>query len=385
MSGKQLNHEAVIVGLSGKFTPEGAAVSAADGIPRQNFVKDLLRVGKFFKRGTADGYQFDRTTLDHWADSVKRFIAAGNSIPVPNGHDTTGNADRNRGYLLDAWVENDTLMGKFEMIGTDGIAAANRSHVSIYSPPKHVDGNGTEWTMPITHVALTTDPVVNGQGRFVPVAASHGVAPHDVPILTPDQKGNAMDLKALAAKMGIKTELTNDNAVEVIASHFATVTTERDNAVALANSDDKGAKLNDMQAANDRLKGEVTSLSNQVKQLKPVQMGRDGLMYAKNSIDGEIEYLLSNGKITPAVADKIRPVLADGAFMLSMETRDSGASMPRSLELLKALRENDPIELAEKTKAQTVSLSRQSPDAKEAKHDPKVTDEMAAMAGGAAK
>ena len=157
-------------------------LSTESGQPAQRFRKELIRVGHYVK--ATDGLDFDvtREALDHWVMSFGKMKEAGVSVPVPIGH--TQDATANRGWVREMFREGDSLYGVIELIGTDAIALAGRTDVSIFSPPASIDGRGTQYLRPITHVALVTDPVVPGLAGFEAIAASlASVNPKDVTIL----------------------------------------------------------------------------------------------------------------------------------------------------------------------------------------------------------
>jgi hypothetical protein len=118
------------------------------------------------------------------AATVRQYIANGNKVPVPVGHANWENPERNRGWLVDACVEGDSLIGTVELVG-DGAKLAGTSDVSIYAEPSFTDSRGNYYEWPIRHVALCVDPVVPGLSGFMPLAASQGAAVTDVPILKP--------------------------------------------------------------------------------------------------------------------------------------------------------------------------------------------------------
>jgi hypothetical protein len=161
------------VALVSKTAPAVAvAVSLSNegGVPTQRFRKELIRVGHYVK--ASDGLEFDVTqeTLDHWVLSFGRMQAAGVKVPIPVGH--TQDVTANRGWLVGLERQGDSLYGIAELVGTDALALAACSDVSIFVPAVHVDGHGNQYLRPITHVALVTDPVVPGLAGFQAIAAS---------------------------------------------------------------------------------------------------------------------------------------------------------------------------------------------------------------------
>jgi len=136
----------------------------------QRFRKELIRVGHYIKAHDNLDFEVTREALDHWVLSFNKMREAGVRVPVPVGH--TENPEANRGWVHEMTREGDSLYGVIELVGTDAIAMAGRTDVSIYSPSLYVDGQGNQYVRPITHVALCTDPVVPGLDGFQAIAAS---------------------------------------------------------------------------------------------------------------------------------------------------------------------------------------------------------------------
>ena len=82
----------------------------------------------------------------------------------------------------------------------------------------------------------------------------------------------------------------------------------------------------------------------------------------------KIDGLVTDGKITPAVGEKLAASLigAEGSrniYALSIKAAKSvGLVAPYAKAILKALALNDPVKLGEQTKRQTLALSRVNPD-----------------------
>ena len=339
-----------VIELPGGLVPGGEVTEDANGVKRRRYLKDLARVGEFVKAGTGRRIKIDAGRIKHWAATAKEFIAAGNPVPMTATHDTTGDPDKSRGRLLDTFVEGDTLYGVIEAIGADAIQAASRSHVSIYSPPAFTDGEGKKWSWPIRHVALTTDPVLARQGDFVPIAASHDGDPAEVNILTPAES-STMDLKKLQKMLGIKDDLTDENAVEAISLAF----TEAKKA---AKPD---AKLEAVTAERDELAGKADALKARVDELVAgaAELSHTERYAMRRSLKTELAALVKDSRITPAVADKIEELLAGRDIMLAVGEDDAE---PLAMQIIDALKANDPVKLGEQTGMQVVRLAHTGKD-----------------------
>lgn len=323
-------------GTPGGFQPGGSQWDDENGQPHRRYVKELARVGEFRRRSDGNTYQLDGALLSQMADSTRKWLANGNTTSLPAGHDTTGNPDRNRGQVTDVFVEGDALYGVIEAIGEDGIKAASRSHVSIFSEgPAVKDSQGREYPWAIQHVALTTDPVINQQQPFIPIAASNGTIEAD--ILQPATEQKHMDLKQLQKRLGLDNELTEENAIEEIGKAF------------------------------DTAKGEVpeatkTELSNVKSQLQEAQKGGDKTIQLSNNeramgkrmVQQEAQRLVEQGKLTPAQRDKLVPELTATDEQIAFA--NDGSDCP-ALKLLKTFEDNSAIKLGEQTGHQVVELA----------------------------
>lgn len=331
----------VFAGLPGGFKVGGSVFTDENGQPHRRYVKDLVRVGEFFKASTGQAISVGQNDLETLEKSTKRYIANGNKVTLPAGHDTSGNPDKNRGYVTDVYLDGDTLYGVIEAIGEDAIAATSRSHVSIYSPPEWIDGAGNKYEWPIRHVALTADPVLNNQGGFVPIEAAQGDEPVKAEFLTPKTKEIVMDFSALATRLGITDPITEENAVEVIGGAFDALKAKPDaNQLAMAQE-------------------EVKTLKTRLAAAAPKELSHNERGMAKRLVKSELSNRIKDGNITPVVAGKIEKLLSGSDLMLSFN--ESGD--PIALQFLEALKENDVVKLGEQTGRQVVALSqREAPD-----------------------
>ncbi len=191
-----------------QFTIIGAS-NKVDGESVQRFRKEIIRIGGYVKGAR----EFDITpaVLQHWATTFGEMKANGVKIPIPNQHDTSGDPDKNRGWVVDMFVDDDALVMVCDLIGDDAIKAASRCDVSIFSPPEFTDGKGRIYEWPITHVALVTDPAIPGLGEFVSIAASR------------EWENTTMKWVNIGKALGIKDDLTAETAEKLICASVASV------------------------------------------------------------------------------------------------------------------------------------------------------------------
>lgn len=301
-----------------------SSVVDVDGVPRRKFRKDLIRVGTYVKDSEDLEFQVTRDTLDHWVQRFVEMKANGVRVPIPNTHGSAGDADENRGYVDDLFIEGDTLVMACEMIGEAGIEAAAKSDVSIYSPEEIVDGKGVKYERPIEHVALCTDPVVPGLGEFIPLAASMKA------------EENKMNLEKIKSAFSIEEKVTTDNVEELVLSKHTALTVElkklSDEFVAFKASATKNVTKPDEA---------LVSLSADNRRMK-------------------LEGLVEAAKITPAVRDKLTKIFVD-TEPLTLALSNGTASQFDAI--FDALKENDPVKLHELTGKQ-VELSSSVSDKK---------------------
>src|SRR5690606_13600266 len=100
----------------------------------------------------------------------------GIKIPLPVEH--TFDPEKNRGYVVGAQLGKNSkgIPALFALIQfrdeQEGKKLAASTDVSIFVPPDFTDGHGNKYPRPITHVALTSYPVVSGLDGFKAIAAS---------------------------------------------------------------------------------------------------------------------------------------------------------------------------------------------------------------------
>ena len=320
-------------GDAASFQLEGIAAFQAisgvsmtkDRVPKRKFRKEIIRAGTYVK----DEQEFEVThsSLKNWVRQFRAMKRNGVKVPIPLSHEDDGDSDKNQGWVHDLFVEDESLFMTCELIGEDAIGTAARADVSLYSPPSFKDGKGNEYTRPITHVAMTTHPVVPGLGEFVPLAASL------------KHKETEMDLaslgKALSLDLGDK-----EKAEETITAAFSQLKKDL-----VGEKEKRGI----VEKERDALKAE-TKKDNQVEPDPTL------ISLAADNRQMKLKQLVEAGRITPAVSDKLKTLYLgeeNKALILSLKTGTQG----QFDELVMALSENDPVKLKETSGQQTVALS----------------------------
>jgi hypothetical protein len=325
------------------------------------FLKDLVRPGHF--EHPTDGWKRDISAEDelNWLRSFQEMSANGVKVPIYTDHDDAeakDQSERTRGYLEDMWLgDTDTLYGVVGFTAEDGPKLAQTvGQVSIFVDPNFVDGEGREYGEAITHVTLTPEPIVPGQGEFIPMSR--------VSAAGPAEESEEMDelLKELQTRLGIEDEVTADNALELIGTAFDAAKTEQ-------------------QTKLDELTQQIAA--SRTKKDEPLDPDTEDMLV--EGAEAKLDKLVADGKITPAVSAKLAASLIGESgsrqgYLLSRHRSGTPKSVCRSI--LDALEDNNVVELGEQTRGQGLSLSHPS-DADQKASD-EAADEMIEMAGGTA-
>jgi hypothetical protein len=258
------------------------------------FEKELIYVGHF----TKGDQEWDVTeeSIDHWILEFSKMSAHGFKIVLPVEH--TFDPEKNRGYVTALSKKPNSrgvmaLFGRTEFRDLEAAKLALSTDVSIYSPPTYLMGNGYNAIRPITHVALTTYPVVPGLSPFETLAASFA-------------QGSLMVLIELAKKLGLEVpEGADDAAVsEMILKAFtdakkaATPAPATDPAVAASLSELLSLLKKDTKPASDPNEAIMLSMITDNRNLK-------------------IDSLVSTFKLSPAEATAWKKAYTPTAMALS--------------------------------------------------------------------
>lgn len=309
----------------------GRPISAAikgDAGQKQTFAKEVMRVGEFVgaKQGDDTPFTITNMTLDRWVKQFDQMKANGVEVPIPSGHEAGGDPLKNLGYVRSLYRDGGSLFAQMEMIGQDALDAARRNNVSIHTELDFVDCDGNQYSDPITHIALTPNPVVTNLRDFVPIAASRR--------RKQSQENGTMDLKKIGLTLGIKEPLTDANAEQLI----------------LARGKSLAQVAKEGEAKVTELTTQLTAAREQLKKTGDVPPTPDPQLVslAADNKKMKLHALVEAGRITPAVADKLAiAYVGDGdtkVLELSLSRRGVGDTFDA---VIAALRENDPVQLKE--------------------------------------
>ena len=345
-------------GLAGEVQPISGLWTDENGVPRRRYVKDMIRVGKY--KHPRDGWELDVTVekIDEWIEKFRQMKAAGVDVEIAKDHSMK--ADDVVGYVVDMYREGDTLYGVHEMRGSDAIDLAARvKNVSVLIDRDYVDGKGNKYGEVIVHSALVQQPVVPGQSDFKAIAASRsGGEVQEVPMLLSGdfEMANSDEvLEKLRELAGL-----DEGDEQVVMSKLTEMISELKTAKEAAE-----AKIKELESSNAELIAASKAANEQVDP--------DVLEERAETAEEKLQSLVEKAKITPAVAKKLQAALigdsgARNAYALTRKA--SGMDVPLAKQILEALKENDPVELGEKTKAQSVALARQVPGEEKVEIDP---------------
>lgn len=296
------------------------------------FRKELIYVGDFIKkqRGTKNEIKFSVRELDlhHWKRTHADMLAEGIVIPVPTEH--TEDVEKRRGTCEELEVATNSkglpaLFGYFSFRDDEAAKLAKTADVSIYVPPEYTSGKGTRYVRPITHVALTDYPVIPGLGKFEALAASQEVI--------------SMSLASLAEKIKLPVADKEDAEIEAaIATRFNELVTEVEN-------------------LQKQLKEKSKKPEEELEEVEASFVSPTMRKMAKENRQNKLDTLVSQGKITKAVSDKLAAkYCTDDALTLALSSKqenfDDGFD-----STIEALKDNAPsIEFRERTKGQTIAL-----------------------------
>lgn len=337
----------------------------AAGLPVQRFRKELIRTGTFTKDADGVTFSVDRTTLAHWAATFSRMREAGYKAPVPVGHEGAADPEKNRGWLVDVYPEGDSLVGVIELHGEEAIKLAGVADTSIFTQKRFTDDKGQSYDWPILHVALCTDPVIQGLKPFEALAASRGQSVLVLKLSQETPMSTVVDPAAGAAPSADPAEAV----IQAITDKVMGLV--RDKA---KTAQEKKAAFGDLMKKLEKALGvfeeekpaenpdQEASIAASRKAVDPMLVRLASENYA-HKLDG----LVTAGRLSKAARDKLAEQLLgkdNGALTLSLSRGDTS-----SIDgVIEALKENQPVPLGEMTSAQTLALanSRRSEEPDEA-------------------
>ena len=159
--------------------------------------KEILKAGHYVKESAGQEFDITVRTLDHLIKTFSLWVAGGNKVSVPLGHERANLPEFNKGWVDSLFRDGDSLFAILELSDPE---LALTTDVSVCIEAEFVDGKGIKYENVLTHVALTTSPVVGGLSNFTKLSLSIGETSMDF-------------LKKIAEKLGMKDVEPTEEAV----------------------------------------------------------------------------------------------------------------------------------------------------------------------------
>ncbi len=273
----------------------------ASGTGLTQFRKEVIKAGEYLHPATKKAFEVTVDTLNHWVSTFNRWIGNGNQVPIPLGHSKADNPEANAGWVTGLAVEGDSLYGIMEL---NDPKLSLTTDVSLCIEGEVSDGKGELYNNIITHIALCTDPVIAGLGKFTKLSLSIGETNMDF-------------LKKIAKKLGYKGDEPTEESVMLAI--------------------DKLGKPKEKEELSTKV-DPVVKLVSENRELK-------------------LSNLVKAGLITPAIKDVIAARYTETKILaLSMKGKqEDGFDL-----LYDVLVENKPMSLDEVTGVQSLELSKES-------------------------
>jgi hypothetical protein len=327
-----------------------SGIKIIEGVPHGFFKKDILRVGEYTH--PTEGWKLSVTTekLKAYKDAFDRMCLNGVKVESPIDH--SASAADNLGYVNEMFIEPDadgvpTLYGIHEFIGQKSIDTAMKCpRVSATIHRAFKDGKGVEYGEAIINSSVVQQPIVPGQGDFIPVSIAASVygAASKIPVLCFNLSGaNEMNEKLLAeiqALLGVTEPLTELTVVDAISAKMKAIAADAE--TVKAEADKK------MSAIPAKLDPNITAQLVELAEQK-------------------LSMLVEKGKITPAVQKELATILIGEQGSRNEICLSFGSDGKKSMLSLvvDALAKNDVIELGTKTGIQSMHRTETDASVKE--------------------
>ena len=351
------------------------------------FLKDVAAFGQYIHPVHGWNLDIDGNRMDKWCAAFSKMKNDGVKVPIYTSH--RGSTENCLGYCSDIFrggpeamknhpelaalpankapVDPNRLYAIHEFPDGTGVALANRvGQVSVLIDKNYKPGNGKNYGEAVRHVAVTPEPIVRGQNEFVGLSAGNcGMTDDDwdsdgVFVLAVDEGRDGKPGTRGTKSMLTPTELT------AIKSQFP----EADQATITAEN------------GVDKLCARLLGLSNEMATTRErFEMDEDvaGELGAAHEI--RLSALVSTGKLSPAAAKALKPVLLGddkNPNIYALSRKATGTPVSLAHAVLDAIEQNEIVPLGERTHGQRgMELSRLTA---EQEADKKMVDEEFAKA-----
>lgn len=304
----------------------------------QRFRKQAIKVGDYYKSSTGQQVKITQDMIDNWVNEFDVMKDNGVKVPVPSGHVKQGKdnetikPDDNRGYVTSlSKAEDGSLMFEVDLIGEDAIAMAGRTDVSIYAEPGYVDSSGHEYLMPIRHIALTNDPVVQGLDGWQAVMLSNEV-------YTLNQGDTDMSLLDTLSEAFELKDATEENVVEKLKG--------------LMEDSGKVAELESkLQLAN----ASIEELESQVKE--PISLDNNVKRVLQKSITKDLDRMVEQGEISADTKQAATEMINTSPVIMLSAADGEDSRAEKIVDLLGKVAKDRTVKVGSKSRGQAVALS----------------------------
>lgn len=287
--------------------------------------KPMLKAGEYVhpQHGWKLSVTPDRLSTLH--AQTRQLLRNGYKPFVPEKH-RGFDAKSNFGWVIETKVEDGTLWGLHQLIGTDAHKAAARNESSVCIKQNYRDGKGNVYPEVIEHNALCPDPVAGGLGGFIALSASAN-GPQDIApvyVMAADQRSSDMPLTAeqlaKVKKIAGLNDVTDENAVDRLIAAAA----PKEGVVAMSVSDKEKLEREHREAvaAKAGLETRVAELSRSAGKA-PAAPDPEILRDRADLTTDRINVAVDKGEMPRAFADKligkVKPNGTPNAFMLSRQ------------------------------------------------------------------
>lgn len=303
----------------------------------RRYKKEIIKTGTYANTDDTE-FKVSKDKLNHWVIQFQLMKKNGVKVPVPLDH--SFDADKNRGWVREMYVEGSSLIAEIEMIGEDACKELERNDVSIYAPIKFRDGKGNEYLQPITHVALTSYPLIQGMkpAEIMASSNSHPTIVYSLKEIKPEieKEDNAsskepdMDYTKIKEHLNIDTEITNENVIEMVCAAY----------------DKRPVEIKEVEKIV-----EVEKIIEKIVEV-PIDLKLENKVddtLVRENISLRLSSLVEKNCITPAIAKKLEEMVKTISF--------SSAQKNYLTEILEIIKENKLPDRTEYSGPQILELS----------------------------
>ncbi len=292
------------------------------------FRKELIREGTWVHPTRNFRLSVTRDRMRRWVEKFRLMRERGIRVPVPFGH--SYDPKENAGFVEELVLDGNVLFAVLNIPRPEDAQKLGQTvkDVSLSINPDFRDGQGRRYGEVIEHVALTTRPVVSGQGDFVPLSLPDGSQAElwrfEVESLRPRRLAGEPDRRATdsadtAAEEQPASEEREEPAaeprrLEVDPEEFRRLFgvpegTEPEKLLAAAAV--RYQALEAQVQAGAESAGEAESDDeDESGQALPLEAQRELAELRQQHLEGEVEALVRAGRLTPAMREPARRLLA---------------------------------------------------------------------------